>query len=192
MNKMLLSIAAASLITGCSGHIYTKDGGCLTCINNPISGKPVNHDGQSAKKKQDTQATQQKSEVSGVAVSESQDWTQSEITFNVNKQIDLLAVKIKNEFRFESDEDIRREWGKYASDRFQVKSWKWQAVEGVYYHMASYKDHGEQHIPIDVVIEKVTDTSSKVVVNFGVEGNKAKAISTGITLKERILKAVNN
>lgn len=192
MNKTLLSLAAASLITGCSGHIYTKEGGCLTCINNPISGKPINHDGQSTKEKQDTQAAQQKPQVSEATLNESHDWTKSEITFKVNKQIDLLAVKIKTEFNFQSDEDIRREWGKYASDRFQVKSWKWQAVEGFYYHMASYKNHGKQHIPIDVVIEKITDTSSKVVVNFGVEGNKGKANAIGLTLKERILKAANN
>ena len=192
MNKTLLSLAAASLITGCSGHIYTKEGGCLTCINNPISGKPINHDGKSTKEKQNTQAAQQKPQVSETTLNESHDWTKNEITFKVNLLVDLLAVKIKNEFNFQSDEDIRREWGKYASDRFQVKSWKWQAVEGVYYHMASYKDHGEQHIPIDVVIEKITDTSSKVVVNFGVKGNKEKANATSLTLKERILKAANN
>ena len=193
MKKVLLSIYAVALLSGCGGHIYTKEGGCLTCLNNPVTGNPINHDGKSqVSGKSHTQLKGQDTPKAQSTSDAEPDSTQGKITFTLNKQIDILAIKIKDEFNFYSAEEIRRSSTMHISTFSMMPSWKWESVSGAYYRMASYRDHGDQHIPIDIVIEKVSDSSSKVVVDFWAEGaSKAKAQTTGKSLKARILKAAS-
>lgn len=49
MKKLLIlaaTLAATITLTGCVNgqHLSTTDGHCLTCINNPLTGKPLNYD----------------------------------------------------------------------------------------------------------------------------------------------------
>ena len=46
MKKKLALVFTASILAGCANteHLYSNDGQCITCFNNPFTNEPINHD----------------------------------------------------------------------------------------------------------------------------------------------------
>lgn len=193
MKNTALMLLSALLLTlsGCGGtldHIKTTDGKCLTCWNNPITGEPINHDGTSNtdQKPKGTSDDSTSSQVKRVQ------YTERKMEFSVPVNVDLAFVKVKKEFEYQTEQEIRQEWGSLASTKLQTNSFAYDAVPSAYYHMKARRQHDNQHLNIDSVIEKETESTSKLIVTYWLKNPvriDAKAFER--SLKKRYLKALN-
>lgn len=96
---LALSLGLAATLTGCSTTEHVMVGGkCVTCINNPLTGEPLNHDGSipGSTYKPSDQATAQ-SDSSGSAGSSSgrKTFTESTTSFSVPVNVDVAFIRIK-------------------------------------------------------------------------------------------------
>ncbi|MCG8611859.1 MAG: hypothetical protein MI864_15130 [Pseudomonadales bacterium] len=97
------SLVLVTFVSGCASnqHVYSSDGKCLSCWNNPITGKPINHDGKANKEQppQETQVTESTATQTTV-VSSTNKPTEHKIAFTVPVNVDVAFLKIKKEFNY--------------------------------------------------------------------------------------------
>ncbi len=155
--KSLGLLACALLLAACNGnHYYSADGTCWTCLNNPITGEPLNHDDESAtlegwkaRKAGEQQAAAEKRQ-------------KVTLKANVPMNVDLAYVKIKREFGFSSREELIS--SPYTSDRIKMgdSAWAYEAVPGVYYKMGDSYSWGVARTEL----EKTGDNSTLLTLDY--------------------------
>ena len=115
---VFLGLIMMGLLSGCTGgkHVYAQNGACLTCINNPITGKPLNHNGSApGSTVESRQAAAESDESWAEDLNEPRPRSNEEkITFSVPLDVDLAFVKIKREYGYFTEQEIRQEWGSLA------------------------------------------------------------------------------
>lgn len=187
--KLIFSALLSFFLMGCfsNPHVYTDKGGCLTCWNNPITGEPLNHDGKANKTTaQQTSGGTQYSR-NNVAPQKHQ------IEFKVPVNVDLAFIKIKREFKYQTEQEIHQEWGKKLSRaKMQTFSWAYDATPSVYYHMRAPRDHNGVYVIIDSQIEKRTDKESQIIMTYWLKDRSINANQFGKTLKNRVMQAIKS
>jgi len=190
MNKlsMILLMTSAAIITGCSStnHMYNADEKCITCWNNPLTGNPINHDGSS---NQDAGNGHSASDNSQTVKSVSFD--KHETMFSVSKNVDVAFLKIKKEFGFMSEEEVKQEMGSMAGMKLQAEDYRWYAVPHVTYSMGSARTIDGHRMNIVIDVEKETDSKSKITVSYWPRDKKLNSETLGNTLVARINSALN-
>lgn len=189
MNKyfLIVAITSAAMITGCSStnHMYNADGKCLTCWNNPLTGKPINHDGSSNQQANSDPAT---------ATAEARQpitFEKHSTQFSVSKDVDVAFLKIKKEFGFRSEEEVRQEMGSMAGMKLQAEDYRWYAVPHVTYSMGSARTVDGHRMNVVIDVEKQTDNQSMITVSYWPRDQKLSPKKLGNTLVARINKALN-
>lgn len=193
LSALISSLVLIILVSGCASnqHVYSSDGKCLTCWNNPITGKPINHDGK-ANQEQSTQETQGSESTTQTAVASSNDKpTEHKIAFTVPVNVDLAFLKIKKEFNYYTEQEIRQEWGSMAEAKMQTFAYAYDATPSVYYHMRADRNHDGIQAIIDSQIEKQSDKDSKITITYWLRDKSVNANHFGTSLKSRIQKALN-
>ncbi len=112
-------------VTSCAGHLV-YDGKCLTCLNDPVTGKPVNYE-------------QEKPYV--VEVEEESKSNLDTIVLSTKIDVDSAFAAIKPEFGYLSPQELERKFGTTAEWMKMDKAYQYDANPGAYYHMRSEVSH---------------------------------------------------
>lgn len=177
-------------------HVYNADGGCLTCFNNPLTGEPLNHDGQSneisgkSEAVAPTQETQQTSTTSKTQKAES--YVMHEVKYNTDTNVDVAFIILKDEFQFRSAEEVKKEMGSYADFKLRSSDYEWKVMPGVSYTMGSAREIKGSRMNLIVTINKRTDSTSLVIAKFWPRDKNLDANIIGEHLVARIEKALGN
>lgn len=213
MKSFITAIAVAIICAGCATgkHVYTEDGKCVTCWNNPLTGKPINHDGEAPEQvasevaAKDTKTNSQSTTAAAVAPSTPAETSsrvsidpntqaatrEHQVVFTVPVDVDTAYLKIKREFGYQTDREIDQEWGSLASTKKQTFSYAYDATPGVFYQMRAHRDHNGAKAVIDSKIEKAGEGSSKVIVTYWLDSAVADTGAFSHSLQQRITRALN-
>lgn len=210
MKSFIAAVALAVICAGCATgkHVYSEDGKCVTCWNNPLTGKPINHDGQLPEQGASQVATADTNSQTTAAevVSSTPAETSSRVSIDPNTQaatreyqvaftvpvdVDTAYLKIKREFRYQTDREIDQEWGSLASTKKQTFSYAYDATPGVFYQMRAHREHNGAKAVIDSKIEKAGEGSSKVIVTYWLDSAVADTDAFSHSLQQRITRALN-
>lgn len=165
--SLLSIILFATLASGCAGkHVYNSEGGCITCFNNPISGEPINHDGAANVHRAEKAAQAEQSTSTKNSKNKPQFHKEFKVSFSVPVNVDVAFIKIKRDFNFYSDQEIKQEWGNLAETKFKSKDYKWEAIPGVYYRARSLREHESDQMVIDITVEKNAADKSVVSITY--------------------------
>lgn len=194
---LLVSLTSIIAVTGCASnkHVYSSDGKCLTCWNNPITGKPINHDGganqaYATQHSQATTATTAATAQTDVASKNTSKPTQHKVAFTIPVNVDIAFLKIKKEFKYFTEQEIRQEWGSMAEAKMQTFEYAYDATPSVYYHMRADRNHNGVQAIIDSQIEKQSDKESKITITFWLRDKSVNASKFGDSLKSRTIEAL--
>lgn len=160
---IIIMLAASSCATE-GGHTYVG-GKCISCWNNPLTKEPINHDG-----KADLQLAEPETKGNQTSTSEQKDKNvyprKYVISFNAPVDVDVAYIKLKQEFEYQSEQEVRQEWGSMAGAKMQTFAYAYDATPNVYYRMRANRKHRGIFIIIDSQIEKKTTRSSKVTISY--------------------------
>lgn len=188
------------MVTGCSSnqHVYSENGKCVTCWNNPVTGKPINHDG----KNNEEMKTVAKNDSINVPSDEQRKdvkYQNSEIPFKEYKvsfsapiEVDIAFLKLKKEFNYYTEQEIRQEWGSLANTKIQTFEYAYDATPSVFYHMRSDRQHAGVQVVIDTYVEKQSNRESKVTLTYWLNNPSVNPTTFGNSLKARAQKALTN
>lgn len=189
MKRYLLSTATLAILSttlvGC-GSVQTKDnhtyvdGKCITCFNNPFTGKPINHEEKDSQLT-NTQDASTKS-VEDIDHGENQDFapgsTFSELqthTENIPLSVDMAYVKSKKFLKFYDVND------EIPPSKYVINRAKITAIPATYYsvnHSYGGPRYGLNWVSqYDLQLEKITEKSTKVTIKY-------KIYSNGINTKD--------
>ena len=195
LSALFGSLALVLIVSGCASnqHVYSSDGKCLTCWNNPITGKPINHDGKANQEQtaQESQVTQTTTTETTVVNTTTAKPTEHKIAFTVPVNVDVAFLKIKKEFNYYTEQEIRQEWGSMAEAKMQTFAYAYDATPSVYYHMRADRKHDGIQAIIDSQIEKQSDKESKITITYWLRDKAVNASQFGESLKNRTRKALN-
>ena len=169
----LLTLVGAGVITallaGCTttDHMYSN-GQCLTCINNPLTGEPVNYDPDENPVFEQQAATgADAQQPTSVASGDGRGSFLIESTVGV----DTAYARLRSGFAFRSPSDF----GTGMSDSFQMQdvAWHHETNPGSFYRISDYERqtiNGTEHrIVLKAQIER-NGSGSRIKVNFGPSG----------------------
>jgi hypothetical protein len=185
-----------SLLSGCTGgkHAYAQNGACLTCINNPTTGKPLNHDGSapnSAVKSRQTAAESNESRAEDLNEPRPRS-NEEKVTFSSPVAVNLAFVKIKREYGYFTEHEIRQELGSLASVKLKTFEHAYDATPSAYYHMRSSKKHEGANCIIDHQIEKKRAGESWIILTVWVDARSTISPSDAMkSIAVRTRKSLN-
>ncbi|QEA38622.1 hypothetical protein FGL86_05700 [Pistricoccus aurantiacus] len=127
-----IGLLTMALLAGCAAqdHYYT-DGVCVTCINNPITGEPLNYDPDETPQQVATNAQ-------GETVDTKSLGSQSgSIDIDSPVDVDTAYARIKPAMGFRSPDDFEK--GNTMSKwKMGDSAWKHQVTPGAYYNLGDY------------------------------------------------------
>lgn len=149
----LLALAIGT--SGCTGNHVTYGNECMTCINNPITGEPVNYDPT----EHSTAISSTQGPASGTR-SVPHTLAREQIQISFAKDVDTTAMRLKDAFGFLTQEEAVAQMGNAGKMMFAGRGYAYQATPGASYYMKTQAYSG--------------DLSTRVTR----DGNGAKAVIT--------------
>ena len=158
----LLSLAALS--SGCADNQLVYGEHCVTCLNNPLSGEPLNYDPKKHPNSVLTvgAANQSQGSGSGLAMLGTPNALgQDQCQLTYRGDVDTAAALIKDAFSFMTQEEAIAENGQGGKWQFSSGDWSYSGTPGAFYTMkkAAYDGH---------LMAKISKTGggSKVVLTY--------------------------
>jgi len=196
------SLVMVLFITGCASgqHVYTSDGMCLTCWNNPLTGEPINHDGTENLSRADREALAQETAAANAPETNTSATTASnkmtneyQVAFSVPVNVDVAFLKIKREFNYYTEQEIRQEWGSMAEMKMQTFAFAYDATPSVYYRMRAGREQNGVRVVIDSQIEKQSENQSQITITYWPDPDNTSVdpVQLGEALKTRTRNALN-
>lgn len=158
MKPILLTILTLIMMTGCATnkHLYTSDGKCITCWNNPITGKPVNHNGE-------VKAT---TISSGIRLEDLQ-LDEGRVTFDTSVETAWMLVMIKKELSFYTKEEID-ELNRNTLNKKTYKPFE-HITDGEGNHrFLGEREHKGHVLKFDVLLERHEEFSKKMSGDYSI------------------------
>lgn len=200
LRTFLLLNCLLLILGGCATnkHMYTADGKCITCWNNPITGQPINYqegEGENTSKAESTTGTQHATTSTPVTQTASKkkesSYKEYKVSFSAPVNVDLAYIKIKREYNYYTDQETKQEYGRVASMKMQSFSYKYSATPSVHYNMRAGRDHDGVRAVIDHEIEKRSNDSSFITITYWLKDGTTNPTAFGESLKARGKKALN-
>ena len=179
--KLSAIFISLMLLTACSQHMYSASGKCITCWNNPVTGKPINHDG-----KDNTETENVSPSANNDTVEATKQVQEHKISFPFSANVDIAYLKIKKALAYQSDQEIRQEWGSMASAKMETFAYHYEATPGVYYKMRADRKHNNVQAIIDTQIEKASAKSSQITMTYWLRDDSVNPDDFGNSLKSYI------
>lgn len=160
----LFSLVLSFSLAGCAGHLV-YDGHCLTCFNDPITGKPVNYE-----KEPYESANEAYKEPTGVGI----------VTLSTKTvDVDSAFAAIKPEFGFSSPQELEQKHGTHSEWIKLSNGYAYDANPGAYYHMRGDKSHTFEgrrfnSVILDCMIQK-DGAGSKITMTYYEGGVNSQA-----------------
>lgn len=132
VGAMSLGVVAMASLAGCAGQDhYYSNGVCVTCINNPITGEPLNYDPSETPQKVVTNAEGRAVDVDSLGSQ------RGSIDIVSPVDVDTAYARIKPAFGFRSPNDF--EVGNTMSEwQMGDAAWKHDVTPGAYYNLGDY------------------------------------------------------
>jgi len=141
MNKAFVGtalLALAAALAGCSGNHVTYGNECMTCINNPITGEPVNY----APTEYSTAISTSQSPASGSrSVPHTLAREQVEIAYAQN--VDTVGMRLKDAFGYMTQDEAIAQMGNAGKMAFAGPGYAYQASPGAFYFMKTQAYNGD-------------------------------------------------
>jgi hypothetical protein len=193
MNLKPIALVVALAASGCAtnDHIYNADGACLTCFNNPFTGEAINHDGTNNKHMEVAKSpSTQKETQTQTNASNPQSFERHIVKLHPDTNVDVVFIALKEEFKFASPEEVRREMGSYADFKLKSVDYQWEMVPHVTYTMGSAREVMGESAAIKLKMDKRTDTSSTVTISYSLPSSSNKVDAIGAHLLKRVKSAL--
>lgn len=160
---------AVIVLSGCAAqdHIYSH-GRCITCINNPITGQPVNYDPDETPVFEEGVGPES-AEAQRVAIVP----VRGQFGLEAPVDVDTAFARLRSEFRFRSPADFNQS---IASDRWAMQdtAWHYDATPGALYQLSDYNrqviDGVEHYIVLKAQIQR-DGAGSRVNIQFSNSGH---------------------
>lgn len=197
MNKITFMTTSLTLamLSGCANdqHVYYQDK-CITCMNNPLTGKPVNYDpdglSEGALVSREPQADQRTADGYPPVLSLPGMVTREQLRMTYSGDVDTAAARLKNAFGYMTKEEAVAESGMGGKMMFAAGDYAFSAVPGSHYVMVrlysggklttrvskspsgadvefAFGDRGKREgPPADVVMEKVKTVAEAALQGF--------------------------
>lgn len=196
LKSLALTLGLAATMAGCATTDHVLVGGkCVTCINNPLTGEPLNHDGSipgSTYKPSGQPSAQADSSTSSSNSDGRKTFTEFTTSFSAPVNVDVAFIKIKKEYEYYSEQEIRQEWGSMANTKMQTFAWAYDSEPSVYYHMRAGRQHGDAVYVIDHNITKQKADSSEITITVWVnDQSPISPAEVGKSLAGRTKTALN-
>jgi len=180
MKKAYLLIIATLMLmlAGCStsGHLYSPNGQCITCWNNPITGKAINHDGTTNQISSQTDGNGSKSK--------------HQISFTVRASINPVYRIIKKEFKYQTRDEIQTQWGIKADNIFKSPDYHYEGVSGRYYQMLSRRTHNGHLMNIESRLDYKSQRETIITMTYWISDSKINPTALSASLESRVRKAI--
>jgi len=189
----LITIMLSLLSSGCATNEHTyANGDCITCWNNPLTGEPINHNGKSDLHQEPAD------KVLGNQLSTRTDKNKNSrypkkyvVSFDAPINVDVAYIKLKQEFSYQSEQEIRQEWGNMAGAKMQTFAYAYDATPNVYYRMRANRKHRGIFVIIDSLVEKKSANSSKVTITYWLNKHSVNPTPYGESLIKRAKHALS-
>lgn len=134
-------LPTAVLLSGCAQNQVSYAGACMTCMDNPLTGKPLNYDPNEYSNKLMTASASG----SGNAQTQSapQVLAKDSLTFPYKGDVDSTALRIKQTFGFLSKEEAVAEMGNAGKMMFAGPGYAYRATQGSQYFMKTQAYSGD-------------------------------------------------
>ncbi|MDF9434667.1 MULTISPECIES: hypothetical protein [Halomonadaceae] len=131
--KRVLMTAGLLALTGCAAqdHYYSQ-GVCVTCINNPITGEPVNYDPSETPQRVATNAQGETVDVSNLGSQ------RGSVDIESPVDVDTAYARIKSAMGFRSPNDFESPESTTAKMQMGDAAWKHDRTPGAYYNLGDY------------------------------------------------------
>lgn len=131
-------LALAVSTAGCTGNHVTYGKECMTCINNPITGEPVNYDPT----EYSTAISSTQDPASGTrSVPHTLAREQVEISFAAN--VDTTGMRLKEAFGYLTQDEAVAQMGNAGKMMFAGPGYAYQATPGAFYFMKTQAYSGD-------------------------------------------------
>jgi len=190
--NILSTIIITLAVTACAtegGHTYVG-GKCISCWNNPLTKEPINHDG-----KDDLKLAEPETLGNQTSTSEQKDKDTYPrkyiVSFDAPVDVNVAYIKLKQEFSYQSEQEIRQEWGSMAGAKMQTFAYAYDATPNVYYRMRANRKHRGIFVIIDSQVEKKNTNSSKITITYWLNKNSVNPTPYGESLTKRAKHALS-
>ncbi|MCE8005316.1 hypothetical protein [Billgrantia ethanolica] len=159
----------AVAISGCttSDHLYSQ-GRCLTCVNNPITGEPINYEPQREPSAQVAVAENQ-----GGTRATARDGSRGRFGIETDLDVDLVYARLRQEFGFRSHDDFNPGYRQHRLAMMD-SAWHFNATPGTFYELSDYTDQSLGGVQHSIVLKAKIQRSgggSHVIFEFAPSGN---------------------
>ena len=195
MKLKATSLTLLIALSGCAAtdHIYNSEGQCLTCFNNPLTGEALNHDGtNNTHMNVDREQSDSDSQEPQTSTQPVQSYTMHEVKYNAGINVDVAFIALKDEFEFRSAEEVKKEMGSFAEFKLRAADYEWKVIPQVSYVMGSAKKVMGSFMNLLVTVNKRTDTSSTIIVQYWPRDKSLNSEAVGKHLLERVEHALAN
>jgi len=188
---ILFTLTASGCATD-NGHAYIA-GKCISCWNNPLTNEPVNHNGNEDLILANSETLDNQTNTSSSHTQKETDGYPKKYTvsFDSNVNVDVAYIKIKKEFNYQSEQEIRQEWGTMAGAKLKTFAYAYDATPSVYYRMRANRQHRGIYVIIDSQIEKTTTNTSKITLSYWMNKNSVNPAPYGESLTKRAKQALS-
>lgn len=194
--KISLVIVCLSILSACvtkDGHTYIE-GRCVTCLNNPITNKAINHNNPVPEYgKVEDDVKMKKSRLETKSSKAEAVFLEGQIKFSVLNKIDVAYLKLKREFGFKTRKERERNFGRYKGWLDSAEEFRYEALAGVSYHMREHTKHSYKGVNSKHTIDMILETNgagTNVVITYWIQKPKSTLRSYSKSLKHRSLQAL--
>lgn len=189
----LLRVGVGIVMTtaiGCTSqeHLYSQ-GRCLTCINNPITGQPVNYEPE----QQPTMERDHAASANQVQEAAATGAMRGRFELQSPHDVDTTYARLRGEFDFRSPSDFN---SNRASDQWAMmdEAWHFEAIPGAFYELSDYTRqtlHGTAHRLVVKAQVKREGDGSWIIIEYGpVASSHYEAEAMGAALQSRVESAL--
>lgn len=135
---MLALVSAVTAISGCTGQHVAYGEQCMTCIDNPITGEPMNYDPTEY-----STAVAGRNTTSTAARSVPHTLEREQIVLRFPSDVDTTGQRLKKTFGYMTREEAVAEMGNAGKTMFAGPGYAYQATPGAFYYMKTQAYSGD-------------------------------------------------
>ena len=180
----VIVLGSSLFLTACvpGNHMYSASGACLTCVNNPATGEPLNYDPDETPMFKAATVSQVRTSGSNVGAGQ---YFNGEFTMNSSRDVDSVYAMMRSSFGFRTEQQM----SKTVSGRFGMESdaWRHEVVPGAFYNLSDYARLSVNGVSTSFVMSvKVVKNRSGSIVTVGYSDTKGNETEFANTLRGRV------
>lgn len=135
---LLLLASTISALSGCSGQHLTYGKECMTCVDNPMTGEPINYDPTEY-----STAVAGRNSSSNAARSVPHTLQREQIVINFPADVDTTGQNLKRAFGYLTKDEAIAQMGNAGKTMFAGPGYAYQASPGSFYFMKTQAYSGD-------------------------------------------------